>query len=141
MKLIAYDNWNEDEVIYQSEISDEEFLILYNLTPDKLYHHMEQCIGQMTPQGESKFIPAYTNGKLKISMQISYYLWSKRGATFDNLNNEPINSQEFFEIVGGNPDNTRFIDVKAWWDGNVILQATQATLSELCTILYLMTTN
>ena len=141
MKLIAHDNWNEDEVIYQSEISDEEFLILHNLTPDKLYQHMEQCIGKITPQGESRFIPKYKDGKLEISMQISYYLWEKRGATFINLNNEPINSQEFFEIVGGNHKNTHFIDVKAWWDGNVILQATQATLSELCTILYLMTTD
>lgn len=141
MKLIAHDNWNEDEVIYQSEISDEEFLILHNLTPDKLYQHMEQCIGKMTPQGESRFIPKYKDGKLEISMQISYYLWEKRGATFINLNNKPINSQEFFEIVGGNPENTNFIDVKAWWNGNVILQATQSTLSELCTILYLMTTD
>ena len=74
-----YKDWDWSDVIGSVEITDEEGVEISELTPQKLYNFIKQeSIGKMTPLGRTRFLPCYQIGRIKISMQISYYLWSKR---------------------------------------------------------------
>lgn len=98
MRLEARDYWN-DNLMYECNISEEEAKMLQSIKPSVLYRYLKQFIGSVTQKGESRFIPQYKVGKLKLSLQISYYLWSIRCDEQRQDDNYPITEEEFIRIV------------------------------------------
>ena len=137
MRLEARDYWNDD-FMYECNISREEARMLQSIKPSALYRYLKQFIGKVTQRGESRFIPQYKVGNLKLSLQISYYLWSIRCDEQRQDDNSPITEEEFIRIVGDSAEDGRVIDVKAWWDGNEIIEATQMSLETISNELYNM---
>lgn len=125
-------DWDED-VEYCYQITDEELQMICNLKSDDIYKHLSESIGIMTPLGKTKFIPCIMLGKLEISVQINYQLWSSRVDNHMNGDNSPITRAEFDKLV----PNTDYwnIDVRIRYDGKPFVPATQMSLQDICDFL------
>lgn len=117
---------------YCYEITDEELKQICGLEPEDILNHMKKSIGFMTPTGKSRFIPCIMLGKLEISVQINYQLWSMRMDA--NLSMDtPITKEEFDELVP-NIDHWN-IGVRIRYDGKPFIPATQMSLRCICEFL------
>lgn len=133
MKICKKDEWYDD-VVYCYEITDEECEMIGNLTIDDIHEHMKQAIGVMTPCGKSKFIPCIMLGKLEISVQINYQLWSLRDDEGRVKDNSPITADEFDKLVTQKMHNCRCwnLDVRMRYDGKPFINATQMSMQDIC---------
>lgn len=133
MRYIGYIiDWFDDEWA-TIDITDEDAEVFFKLSQDDIYEHLKKSIGVVTPYGASKLVPRYNIGKLSISVQFAYYLWSKRADEKDgwSVDDSPITQEEFIEIVGSDANNTHLLDVMVEWDGTRILPPTQMKLHDL----------
>ena len=72
-------------------------------------------------------------GKLEISVQINYQLWSMRFDNHMENDNSPITRAEFDELV---PHTDYWnIDVRIRYDGKPFVPATQMSLQNICDFL------
>jgi hypothetical protein len=129
MKIFREEDYFGNHEVFCHSISDDELRQICELKPEDILAHMEKSIGKMTPLGPSKFIPAIMLGKLEISVQINYQLWSER-EDGGRLMEPPITRQEFDILV---PDvHYRNIDVRVLYDGRPFIKPTQMSLKGLC---------
>lgn len=135
-----YDRYKNDYIDIEKTvaISNKEATSIIKLTPKMLYEHLQKGIGKVTPKGVTKFLPTYKLGKLKISLQYAYYLWSYRDdlGIYENTNsygaglicNNPITKKEFNHII---PNIDTLIDVQVMYDKEPVIQATQMSIREV----------
>ena len=132
MWIYNKDDYFSDEVEYCYEITERELKMITELKPEDLLQHMKQAIGVMTPLGKTKLIPCVILGKIEISIQINYQLWSLRDDRGRN-DNKPITQEELYRLV---PNTTcRNIDVRIRYDNKPFVPATQMSLNEICNLL------
>lgn len=126
-------DWVDDDVEYCYQITDEELGMICSLKSDDIYNHLVKSIDVMTPLGATKFIPCIMLGKLEISVQINYQLWSMRDDNNMRDDNSPITRAEFDKLV----PNTDYwnIDVRIRYDGKPFVPATQMSLQNICDFL------
>lgn len=106
--------WTENYDTYTVCVEQSTLDLCRKITGEDIYNHLRQAIGVMAPCGITKFIPRLKIGKeISISLQISYYLWSKRLDKSETceVENSPITQEEFDQIVG-TWDSDRFFDVQ-----------------------------
>lgn len=126
------DEWNDVEYCY--DVTDEELDLIGKLTIDDIHEHMKKSIGIMTPTGKTKLIPCIMLGKLEISVQINYQLWSLRLDRGRDEDNSPITQEEFDELVTQHIYNWSAynLDVRIRYDGKPFVLATQMSMQEIC---------
>lgn len=128
MMIFNQDDW--DDYYFRYHITDDELRMICELTPTDILAHMKKSIGVITPLGATKLIPCIMLGKLEISVQINYQLWSMRQDLERGDDNSPISIEEFNQLV---PNiNHRNIDVRIRYDEAPFLPATQMSLSGIC---------
>lgn len=132
------DLWENETAIMP--ISKEESKLFLSLNEKDIYEHLKSSIGKVTPSGTTRFVPRYNVGDLSISVQFSYYLWSKRyeASDFSSVDNSPITEKEFYDIVGDSGESGFMLDVMASYKGVTIYPATQATITRLVSDLWSM---
>ena len=127
------DRWGDDEYVQQCcVISDNDADELLNLTPELLYNYVKDLsIGQVTPHGETKFVPCFEFGRFSLSIQPAYYLWRERDDCrylAEQIDNSPMTEAEWNELF---PSVESILDVKVWYGERVIVQATQNSCAGL----------
>lgn len=133
--MFIYNNvqyWSDD-VEYCYKITDDELKMICELNADYIYKHLEKSLGVMTPLGCTKLIPCIMIGKLEISVQINYQLWSLRQDLNMLDDNSPITREEFDTLVPSN--DYKNIDVRIRYDNQPFVHATQMSLQEICDLL------
>lgn len=134
MRTLRYiiDEWEDEWATI--DITDEDAEVFFNLNQDDIYEHLKKSVGVVTPVGKTKLVPRYNVGKLSISVQFAYYLWSKRtdeSGRYNDFDESPITQEEFIKIVGSDANDTHILDVMVEWDGKRILPPTQMKLHDL----------
>lgn len=122
-------------------ITKEESKVFLGLKEKDIYEHLKASIGKVTPSGPTRFVPRYKVGDLSISVQFSYYLWSKRyekNNFSSSVDNSPITEKEFYDVVGDSGESGMVLDVMVAYKGVTIYPATQATITRLVSDLWSM---
>lgn len=128
IKVTRYDYFDEEDVLYEYEmpLDVEEFIQPDKWTPSAIRKFMhDNCVGKCSSIGDDKFIPCIKIGKLVVSCQINYYVWSLRvdrmaeqgiydGDLYSEELRNPTTEEEFNEVL---PDNDSLMDVKVTYDG------------------------
>lgn len=111
------------------DFTDEEIQGLKSLTIESLYQHLKNQIGHMNTAGDTRFIPQMEIGRIRISMQLQYYLWCLREDNHTD-HDKPMSEEEFNTIVGDAPFNP-LVDIFIGFDKYILWNAGQAHLSEI----------
>ena len=80
---VLTDDWhgNVDEEIVRCEFTDDEMRQIGEMTADKLYAYVhDHVVDKMNTKAGSDlyFVPRLNIGKLSLSLQTGYYIWSLR---------------------------------------------------------------
>lgn len=114
--IAVYDGYCDDDNQWdtvEKEIEQSDLDILAKITREDILRHLSQCIGKMTPRGETKFIDCMEIGNVTLSMQLSYQLDCLRDKNCcmrnygtsefvrknDERYNEPITEKEFGKLT------------------------------------------
>lgn len=136
MKQLIYTRFDyfEDEMdMCTCDISDVEFRTIALLTPEFLYNWVKaNSVGIITPSGSTKFVARFEFGNISLSLQVAYYLWSKRDDEMPNYYHytdlRVMKKEEWDKLV---PNIHSTIDVKVECDNAVIIEPTQLNFVEV----------
>lgn len=136
MKQLIYshfDYFEGETEMYTCDISDAEFRTIALLTPEFLYNWVKaNSIGIITPSGKTKFVARFEFGNISLSLQVAYYLWSKRDDEMPNYYHytdlRVMKKEEWDELV---PSIRSTIDVKVECGDDVIIEPTQLNFVEV----------
>lgn len=143
IKVFDYDIYDEKDYVIKHEmpLGVEEMQELSKWTDAgniRRFMH-DNCVGLHDSISENKFIPCIEIGKLCVSCQINYQVWSLR---MDRLNEQGkydydnkyfeknVTEEEFSKVL---PDNDKMIDVKVVYDNSRCFLG-QMTLNEVASI-------
>lgn len=136
MKQLIYTRFDyfEDEMdMYACDISDVEFRTIALLTPEFLYNWVKaNSVGIITPSGSTKFVARFEFGNISLSLQVAYYLWSKRDDEMPNYYHytdlRVMKKEEWDKLV---PNIHSTIDVQVECGNDVIIEPTQLNFVEV----------
>lgn len=143
MKQLIYTRFDyfEDEMeMYACDISDAEFRTIALLTPKFLYNWVKaNSVGIITPSGSTKFVTRFEFGNISLSLQVAYYLWSKRDDEMPNYyyytDLRVMKKEEWDKLV---PNIHSTIDVKVECGNDVVIEPTQLSFVEIVAVLQQM---
>ena len=132
--------FGDEPEMYTCDISDAEFRTIALLTPEFLYNWVKaNSVGIITPSGSTKFVARFEFGNISLSLQVAYYLWSKRDDEMHNYYHytdlRVMKKEEWDKLV---PSIRSTIDVKVECGNNVIVEPTQLNFVEVVAVLQQM---
>lgn len=79
--VFEYDNWNDEESEREIVVDDLHQDVLRSWTSQKIYDYVrENCVGKCNTMSgtEEYYLPCIKIGKLMLSVQVNYRIWSDR---------------------------------------------------------------
>jgi hypothetical protein len=115
------------------DILDVECRTIELLTPKFLYNWVKaNSINIVTPRGGCNYYVArFEFGKFSLSLQVGYYLWSKRNddtLSFSNMDNSVMTKAEWDALF---PSVRSTLDVQVEYGKEVIVEPTQLNFIQL----------
>lgn len=143
IKKMCYDYDEEYCIEIKCNLYQDDFPKLLALTPTYLHEYLRKnCIGRPS-LGQDKFAPRLEVCGFSVSMQIHYYVWSKRtdkiyhGEVSDDILYMPTTAEEFNEVLS---DFDTYIDVQIHY-GEKELTTGQMSLTQISNFFRSLATN
>ena len=144
IKVFTYDIYDEENYVTKHEmpLSVAEMNELSKwTTADNIRKFMhDNCVGLHDSISNNKFIPCIEVGKLCVSCQINYQVWSLRTDRLHEQGKYVYNNNEYLEknvteeeFNAVLPDNEKMIDVKVSYDGSRCFLG-QMTLNQVASV-------